>query len=159
MESIDKRKVVNPEKLAHMEKMREALRKKQQEKKAEAQAAKKYGKKKVAPPVIEEEEEEEESIIEEEEEEEQPPPKKVIPKKSKAAPVRNVSKPKDEEIYELGRKAYKDQKKKALFEDVRQFILQEFQVGGHVAEDSDSDYDTEPQPPRQQPVNNLLSIF
>ena len=150
MESIDKRKVVNPERLAHMEKMREALRKKQQEKKAETQAAKKNGKKKVAPPVIEEEDDEE-SIIEEEEEE---PPKKVIPKKSKA-PVRNL-KPKDEEIYELGRKAYKDQKKKALFEDVRQFILQEFQVGQDESDNEDPPDRTSPQP---IPYNNLMSIF
>ena len=161
---VDKRKVMTKERMEHMRKMREALaKKKEMEKAAPAKSEPKKQKSKKAAPIEPEQEEPEDDEISEgddeaEEEEAVIVKKRPIVKRKQVKPI--VVKQKDEEIYELGRRVYKENKKKQLFDEVKQFILQEFQF-----EDAYEQSDPEPETPqpssgiRPAAQNNLLSIF
>ena len=177
MEPVDKRKIMTPARAKHMEKMREALRKKKEMEEQEefsqpAPIEKPKGKKKATPKktiVVQDEESDEGQVADEETEEEvvvvQPCPKKQPVTKKKA------SKPaKEEEFYELGKRVYKENKKKALFEEIKAFIANEFEIVDDVVDRQPMPAEVHPldaRVPRGQPVrvpkqvqdNNILSIF
>lgn len=159
-EQTDKRKIMTPARQEHMRKMRAALAQKKEMAKNQPKAAPKAKRTPPKPVPVEDTEDVEEiedEELSEEEVEEVVPAKRKVTKKA-PAPKKAPRPDKDMEIYELGKRVYKENKKKQLLEEVKQFILQEFAVGGD--EESYED-EQEPQQPQQRnmPSNNLLSIF
>lgn len=159
-EQTDKRKIMTPARQEHMRKMRAALAQKKEMEKNQPKTAPKAKRTPPKPVPVEDTEDVEEiedEELSEEEEEVIVKPKAKVTKKT-PAPKKAPRPDKDMEIYELGKRVYKENKKKQLFDEVKQFILQEFAVG------DDESYEDEPEPqqPQQQrnvPSNNLLSIF
>ena len=163
--TVDKRKVMTPERKAHMQKMREALAKKKELEKTNGKSEPKKKTKKQPEPVEQEVEIEQEQEVDQEPEEDEQEDEEVeeVVVKRKATPkklpvkVKQSRSSKDDEIYELGKRVYKENKKKQLFDEVKQWVLQEFQIGGQ--EEYEEEAYEAPQQQSKQPANNLLSIF
>ena len=163
--TVDKRKVMTPERKAHMQKMREALAKKKELEKTNGKSEPKKKTKKQPEPVEQEVEIEQEQEVdqepEEDEQEDEEVEEVVVKKKAPKKPsvkVKQSRSSKDDEIYELGKRVYKENKKKQLLEEVKQWVLQEFQIGGQE-EYEEEVYEASPPQPSKQSSNNLLSIF
>lgn len=162
--TVDKRKVMTPERKAHMQKMREALAKKKELEKTNGKSEPKKKSKKQPEPVEQEVEiEQEQEVDQEPEEEDLEEEVEEVVVKRKATPkkpsvkVKQSRSSKDDEIYELGKRVYKENKKKQLLNEVKQWVLQEFQIGGQ--EEYEEEAYEAPQQQSKQPANNLLSIF